>query len=60
MTSKFYPVPRFYINANLSFINQSLYGANLAVRTFKFNSRLLIFNAICIKFKLKYAKFLKG
>ena len=47
----------FYINANLGFINRALYGANFTTRIFKFNSRPLIFNAICIKFKLKYAKF---
>ncbi|WP_267454425.1 hypothetical protein [Campylobacter massiliensis] len=43
----------FLDNANLGFINRTPYGANFAVRTVKFNSRSLIFNAICIKFKLK-------
>ncbi|WP_423903715.1 hypothetical protein [Campylobacter showae] len=41
----------------MSFINRTLYGANFTTRIFKFNSRPLIFNATCIKFKLKYAKF---
>ena len=54
---KFESALYFWINANLGFINRTLYGANFTVRTVKFNSRLLIFNAICIKFKLKYAKF---
>ncbi|WP_122862568.1 hypothetical protein [Campylobacter showae] len=60
LISKFESALYFWINANLGFINRTLYGANLAVRTVKFNSHPLIFNAICIKFKLKYAKFLKG
>lgn len=54
---KFESALYFYINSNLGFINRVLYGANFTVRTVKFNSRLLTFNVICIKFKLKYAKF---
>ena len=57
---KFESALYFYINLNLGFTNRTLYGTNLAARTVKFNSRPIIFNAICIKFKLKYAKFLKG